>query len=167
MLPEDLVEIEEFLLNQEVKFILQPTKDSENITTSTIRFPKVEGEFDKIFIVPSNRVEAIKLDYIRKQDYWLVNEKSSPVIEFSRGNFNTEYNILNRSRMYVIKEFYNNENKVFVKNNEFLDWADNLMKNFKKEFLVENEDRLWYTSRVVEWMEFSKSKLEPSGLTIK
>lgn len=167
ILPDDLREIELFLVNEGVLFIPQPIYDKEQIySPSIIRNPKPKKEFDQINLTKSDFSDKVLLKRIEQQGYYLMNIEQSLVIEFDTGGFLYKPNQLERGRLYYITGFYN-ENRFFVKKDEqFIKWADKIFKEVKKRFLKKSESFEYFSPRATNWMNETGAQIEPSGLRI-
>ena len=109
--------------------------------TQKLRIAKKVGSADfnqknwvSTYLVMDSQLDQVILEFVEKQNYWLIDDLRSPIIELIRPYFDVEKNLLRRGRLYF-KNGYWNENREWVrKNDAFLDWANLLFKRFRKVF---------------------------------
>jgi hypothetical protein len=162
--PDDLKAIETFLIANNALFISQPTFDRDDPYTSSIAYPKSVDEFDKVFVSHPKFINEVYFDWIEKQGYHLVKVLPSYVLEFSRGGFTLNGEKLNRARFYFTKH----DDVEVAKTDEFVAWADGIIKNFKKSFLkrIDNGRDYFFSERIISWMKETDAKLDTPGLTL-
>jgi len=165
--PDDLAEIEPFLKGLGALFISQPTIDDRSPFINSIRYPKPENQFDKIYLVQNASLTNLIFDKIDKQDYFLIRDIPSYVVEFSRGGFLFDKNRLERSRLYFVTS-YNENNLEIMKSKEFVNWSKKIFKEFKKNFLIKTSwgRDYYFSKRVIDWRETNKAELDPAGLRL-
>ena len=109
--------------------------------TQKLRISKKVGSADfnqknwvSTYWVMESQLDQVILEFVEKQNYYLIDDLRSPVIECIRCYWDVEKNTLRRGRLYF-KEGYWNDNKEWVRKNEaFLNWANLLFKRFRKVF---------------------------------
>ena len=114
-----------------------------------------EKNWVKTYLVMDSQLSQVILHDVEAQDYDLIDDLRSPVIEFIRPYFDVEKNLLRRGRLYF-KNGYWNENREWVRKNEaFLDWANLLFKRFRKVFRssqLEGFRSDWISPDVENWV---------------
>jgi hypothetical protein len=158
IMPEDLLEIELFLVNEGVLFIPQPIYDERNIySSSVIRNIKPKINFGQVYLTHPDFSNKVLIKKIERQGYHLVNVEQSLAVEFDIGGFLYKPNQLERGRLYYITGYY--EDKVFVKKDEhFIKWADRIFREVKKKFLKKGDSFLYYTQRTIDWKNQTGAK---------
>jgi hypothetical protein len=147
--PDDLIVWEDYFKQNEIVFIRLPfyQKDDFLITENICDYVR-EKEFDKILLTKKGFLENIHAHFVEKQKYFLIEEMYSEVVEFSRPLKNRFYGYYERSRFYFIKSYFDKQDQRVYKSEAFLNWADQLFKDFKKRFLVAvKEDKGDYYTR--------------------
>jgi hypothetical protein len=74
----------------------------------------------------------VKMHYIAKQEYWLVHEERSEVIEFHGNDWDGE--ILEAGRFYVKTDSLLKD-AIWPKREEFLKWADRIFRRAKTRLI--------------------------------
>jgi hypothetical protein len=88
----------------------------------------------------------------------------SKVIEFDVGGFSSinKFELI-RSRLYFVSKFYDSD--LVGKDQEFIEWASNVMKGFKRRFLKKTSisKDFWMSSSVFDWAEKNNASLNIAG----
>ena len=88
-------------------------------------------------IVQEEMMNEIRTRFVEKQGYYLIDTLRSPVIEMSKCYFDTKTKGIRIARLYYQTGYYD-ENEMWVKKNDtFIKWADNLLKEFKNKYVNE------------------------------
>jgi hypothetical protein len=128
---------------------------------------KNEGDFNKVFLTKTDYVSSIKTEYVYKQNCYLVDDLRSNVIEFSRGGFNSvSPEVLDRARLYFVTQYFEDE-MIIKKDTHFLQWADSLLRSFKKQFLTNEILNYGVSNNVLQWMKENNKHIVESGLVIR
>lgn len=77
----------------------------------------------------------VKMQYIAKQQHWLVHEERSEVIQFSGNDWDGE--ILEAGRFYLTTDFLLND-AIWPKREKFLKWADRIFRRAKRTLMYSN-----------------------------
>jgi len=166
ILPCDLEILEEIFIKHNALFITQPVFDTENVFTDTIRYPLKIMQFDKIYLTTKEFYNNVILEKVEKQQYYLVDEIYSEVVEFSRGGFLYSKDKLERARFYYIYSYYK-DNTIIEKSPEFKKWANEIFRDVKKNVLFKDQSIDTYLSNNAnKWMIENKTGLHKSGLYI-
>jgi len=132
-----------YLLPSDTTGLVETLRREVRIRLLAIRSPgpdAVEGELPirtqlrlaplKCLLAPDLSIPIqLKLDYIEKQGYWIVDTLFSDVIEFSGCYFDEK--TLQRGRFFYDPGFYNAE-QWQEKSPEFLTWAEKVFRTAKK-----------------------------------
>ena len=103
----------------------------------------------------------VKMRYIAKQGYWLVDDERSEVIEFSGLEYDDE--ILIEGRFYFKADFLL-DGAIWPKRDEFLKWGDSVFRRTKRvleyskglDAYIGNDAKAWRASGGrFAWMRFS------------
>lgn len=111
--------------------------------------------------------------HIVKQSHFICDSESSYVIEFAfSGTSGQGY--ISPGRLYFTQRFLEKET-FFLKDGQFILWAQSVFKKFKKEFLIKNsKTNEWYVSKAIneqlneeniQWVNNSNSLLVISDLS--
>lgn len=151
----DLPYFEEYFRRNDILFIKLPFVNKDNfILKNGISQKHSDGEWAKVYLTKAEFLNYIDVEYINQQNYFLVNDIVSPVIEFVRPIPDTRTGIIERSRLYYVESFFQGS-KLIKKDESFLKWAKGLCKDFEKSFLVKvkqsKEDR--YTENVLRMID--------------
>lgn len=132
-----------YLLPSDTARLVDELRQKVGIRLLAVRSPgpeAVEGELPirtelrlaplKCLLAPDLSIPIeIKLDYIEKQGYWIVDALFSDVIEFSGCYFDEK--TLQRGRFFCDPGFFDAE-QWKEKSPRFLEWADRLFRTAKK-----------------------------------
>jgi hypothetical protein len=164
--PDDWEAINHFFIDHGACFIKQPIHDLKNMLTTDIS-TKEDGDFNKVFLTKAEYISSIKTRYLETQNYYLVDDLRSNVVEFSRGGFSSVSNdALERARLYFVSQYFEDEITV-KKDTSFLSWAESLLLSFKKQFLTNRILSYGMSNNVFQWMRENNKSIEDSGLIIK
>jgi len=155
MLPEEFIEVQKFCEERNCVFILLPVKDKSKVFSDTL----TGGYFRTIYLVHREFTKDIYLNWIDQQNYYLVDDRRSLVIEFVMGSIDKEKNKFERSRLYYIKAYW--EDDVLVsKDLEFIKWAESIMRQFKKQFLKKGDSKVFmFTEKSLQYIDRHKPQL--------
>jgi len=166
IVPEDFPEIRSFLLENNICAIPQPLQSAAIEYTKELT-PTKEKEFDTVFLSNLDFQENISVDYITKQNYYLIDDLRSFVIEFSRGGAHFgDPGILDSGKLYFITSYYDGSGTLVWKDEKFILWAQKVRASFKKQFLKHKIDSHYLSVNAFKWMNDNNKKIHPSGLTI-
>jgi hypothetical protein len=160
--PSDQDEIDSFLTKEGVLIIKQPGLNKKLTLNSSIH--KNMHEFNKVYLTKDLFIDTIQQNYITNMNYFLIDDIRSEVVELSRGSLNNES--LKRSRFYYVTGYFGENGRQIQKNLQFINWADLLVKNFKKKFLSKSDDGNFYSKNALDWRRINKATLHKSGLTL-
>lgn len=166
---EDLAEIESFLKKENCLFIVQPIFNLDNMFQDTIIFDGNNKSRDTVLLAPNFRENQIKINKIDQQGYFLVNNRFSDIVEFSRGIYSDNANELKRGRLFYDTGYYEVDGTFLKKSNDFMTWADGLVARFKKQFLKKTEwgSSVYFSINAIDWIEKNKIKVAIGDITIK
>ena len=134
--PGDLIEVKKFLKEEDCLILKRNSEKSTFFNEYDI-----EKNLENIFQVCLCKDEyknKIFHEYIESTNSYYVDIVKSNCIEFSIGGFYPYSDKeLHRSRFYFVCEYFK-DGELVKKSPEFIDWANSLMKKFKKHFLVKS-----------------------------
>jgi hypothetical protein len=137
--PEDLKIFQEYFIAQHILFIKLPLRESKNITTENITERGDAKEWAKVYLTKEEFLTHVTTNLVDTQNYYLIDDMVSSVIEFVRPLPDIYNGRIERARLYYVQSYYDKEGKLVDKDDKFLKWADNLIKDFAKKFLVKVE----------------------------
>jgi len=154
LFPDDILVAEDFLKNQcNAVFLADPANVNDLRIVETLAFIKDGETFSTKSIARQDYLDRVHLEYIKEQDYWLVDRNKSEVIEFSPSFFD-DSNALKRGRFYTRTKYYDNE-EWKGRDPEFIKWSDKIYRWFKKTFVISpiKDWSGWYMSpAVIDWV---------------
>jgi len=158
----DLPEFENYFKNRDIVFVRLPINDkSDFVSKSELYRKNHSNEWSKVYLTKPQYLDSIKVDLIVKQNYYLINDIESPVVEFIRPFRDLLTGTVERSRLYFVSSYFIG-NELIPKENDFLKWATDLLGDFKKAFLNKTiENNNYYTNRT---LDFVKSGAIEGGL---
>ncbi|MBD1435206.1 hypothetical protein H8B06_20475 [Sphingobacterium sp. DN00404] len=160
--PEDHEEINEFMFQKDIYAVTD--KYIQNDENPIKKIPDMKAKIFQIYFLRKEDFDSLKT-LSTKNNIFYFDNLTSPLLEFSLGGFYPyDKNLLQRARFYYIKGFY--ENGTFVdKADDFLEWSDSIIKDFKKRFLkrYSKGDGFWYSESSIRWIEEHKAVLINGG----
>ena len=166
VLPDDMGDIMEFLRKNNIVCVKQSSNNKNRIFCDNIDIKKYSSHI--YYLTDKRFIKNISVDYIDSQNHYFVNDMTSYVIQFDIGGFYAnKLNELNRGRLYFIKGYYDENKRFLDKDSEFVKWATDVLKKFKKTFLKHGKNILkdvWLSSKTIEWIKENNASELPSGL---
>lgn len=154
--PEDLKQFEIFFKQREIYTIKLPVYNPEDfLSQDNISVMANNKEWTKVYLTKKSFLENIIIQKIEEQNYYLFDEVKSNMLEFRRPLPNPFTHLMGCSRFYYITSYWDSTGIKRGKDPEFVAWADKLVKEFKKEFLIkEKADKYsYYTKGILNTME--------------
>ena len=160
MLPEEIFLLENFLKKNETLFIKQPTLQKKITFSPTIQIEEMGEEWLVCFLTQKEYVNDIYSKFIENKKYFLVDEITSPVLEFNRCFF--DGSILNRGRIYFVKEFYDSENNLIKKDKNFIDFCNKVIRYIRNNFIKDKKSDDYLSPMAIKWIDENQSKWIPN-----
>jgi hypothetical protein len=158
MLPEDQLEFEEWLnARGDVCFIKQPLKTSELEIVPTLVVPEMGKTWLDVYLARQTDLADVLVSYVSSQNYWLVDDGQSPVIEFGRCYFDGK--ILGRGRLYFRIGFYGDEEQ--EKEKQFANWADKILRWIRTHYDRDPKTGYYIGSYAQKWILHEGGLLRP------
>lgn len=146
---KDISELEFYLLENKYKIV------SDTLINEQIQLVDTLDDLSsskKIIFLPEDESELVISK--TKSDIRIINETTSPVVEYWNPIKWENNLVMPRGRLYYTTHFYNSENQLVAKPETFLEFASGLFKwvkkNFKnvklkgyESFLISEETRSW------------------------
>ncbi|UPK67971.1 hypothetical protein [Chitinophaga filiformis] len=162
--PEDLADVIKFLTDKGCEVIKTKTRNAGQPV-----YYDVEENLDFVFQVCLCRpeyLETLIFTYLDTRQEYSIDTTKSNAIEFSIGGFYPYSDKeLHRSRLYFVPRYYEGDG-LFQKDEEFLFWADNIFKAFKKAFLVKDKSILtdiYGTKNFINWVNKTRATMTVDG----
>ena len=150
MLPEDQLEFEGWLMARgDVCFLNEPLKMQELEILPTLIVPEMGKTWLSVYLAQHNNLEDIRVEYVSNQNYWLIDQRYSPVIEFSRCYFDGK--ILRRGRLYFCTGFYSDEEQ--EKEKQFVNWANKILKWIRTNYDRDPHTGFYVGSHAYKWVQ--------------
>lgn len=163
--PEDIFDINNFLLESECVFIKENTLETKSIFIDSLA---TKEPLFKVGLSRSEFANKVQYKYLEAKNYYYLDVLRSYVIDFDLGGFYPYSNKeLHRGRFYYVFEYYGDDGNVVCKNAEFIEWADSMFKNLKSQFLRKAPEFTgdFFSERCIEWARRNQAK--PMGGGIK
>lgn len=162
--PQDHNEIEKFLIEKNIEILAKESLNSDYDNHGML--PKENDKIYQVFLTRKEFSNDIEIETIEDSDKRYYSILTSPLLEFSMGGFYPyNMNILQRARFYFKGGYYNDEDVYVNKADEFTDWAQDVMKQFKKRFLISypKQKDFLYSQSAIEWIEAHGAKYTNGG----
>ncbi|HVG17081.1 MAG TPA: hypothetical protein VM935_19065 [Chitinophagaceae bacterium] len=130
-------------------------------------FVSNKEEIFQVYIYSSPFTDKIEFQYLEEEQYYYVDSLRSFCIEFGIGGFYPYSDKeLHRSRFYYVHKYYNTEGILISKEKKFINWADNIFKEFRKYFLTLSQDfkGVYFSDKALELTKNYNAKLVNGGL---
>lgn len=150
MHPDDLNDFNKMMrLDKELKMINNISQSKKPEVRESLTVTEYNKERLTIYLVQSKYINDVKMKFIAKQNYWLVDELCSAVIEFSRCYFDGV--IMRRGRLYYQAGYYDENDNWKDKPEDFKLWADKKLSWIKKNYQKEKGVEFYVGSHAKEW----------------
>jgi len=154
MMPEDVAELEQYIKEQRLVIVAD--------TMPTPQLLPIDSTNGVIFtyILNPSKIGNVKIKYLENHQCYTIDQTFSPVIEFTKSNYNPAENTLRRGRLYYSKGYYNEANQWIANDSETLNNAAKLFKWFKQHFKGATKDNFFVvTPRTKQWIDNNNGKL--------
>ncbi|MEJ5049764.1 hypothetical protein WH221_07975 [Chryseobacterium culicis] len=157
--------INELIKKEEVAVILKKDITPTSEVSISEKLPIVEDDIFQVYFSSSEFLEKIVvLSTDDGKRYFDIDE--SYLLQFNLGGFYPyDKNFLQRGRFYYVKDYYNKQDVLEKKSNEFIEWCDHFIKEFRKEFLNKypKGDIFLYSDSAIKWIEENNATLINGG----
>ena len=161
--PTDMIAIDEFLKKNNCLTFKRDTKELHNELNYDIVLNN--EKIFQVYLCKEEYKELLSFEHIESKDYYYIDILKSYVIEFGIGGiYPYSDKILHRSRLYYIYAYYE-DNKIVEKKPEYVAWADDLLKDFKKRFLKKAPELSddFISENCINWIKENNAKPMPGG----
>ena len=120
----------------------------------------------QVCVGKEGRTTFLSFNYLENRNEFYIDIGKSNCIEFSVGGFYPYSDKeLHRSRFYFATKFYEG-GELVEKDEEFLTWADAVLKKFKKQFLMKAKELSndYATANFIEWVKKTEARPTPDGM---
>lgn len=153
IIDKDVKIIDSVLSECDIKVLTKPVFDKGNIPffNSIAKAIKSKPIFKLSYLlfVP-NTIDNLNIKFVEEQNYYLYERLEAPIIEFSIGLINDEKKTVNRSRLYYVKGYYNDNGDWYEKDEKFIDTAKTVFSETKKALMLKLKKNGDYISPNVE-----------------
>jgi hypothetical protein len=153
-MPADLPDLEAAIRSAgDVCFLANESPTCEPIELDTIA-PEATTEPPRLrtyYIVQRQDLPAVSTRFIKTQDYWLIEDTESPVIEFSPGLFSGTK--LTRGRAYFASDL---RFRPELPSPDFVRWGDRVLARIKKKLTRHPElapTWLYFGASALQWIQ--------------
>ncbi|MGN6293480.1 MAG: hypothetical protein ACTHMV_12120 [Chitinophagaceae bacterium] len=158
----DLSEVTDFFFQNECRVLKR--KNNLPSVSDDYDILQNQGEVFQVYLYRKKDSDQIYYEEINAKEYYIDIVKSH-CVEFSIGGFYPYSDKeLHSSRLYYVFEYYN-AGKLIKKDEEFIQWSDNLIKNFKKRFLRRAPEYTndFISEKFEEWVKVNDAKKTLDG----
>jgi hypothetical protein len=132
----------------------------------------LEKEGGRVYLIRREDFKDISLTHIEKFGYWLLDDRTLPIVHFDRSV--TKDDKIERGRIYFEADYVDTKQMIMIKKPEdFVKWADNIIKTVKRK-LKKHKYSLGphvYTEylgdNAVKWKEFNRADIAAAGAELK
>lgn len=168
--PTELDKVFNYFSRNDIVIIKRRTTSPEIIPTM-VRFDSNEilnKTGAQFYLTRKSDVEnrSLRWNYLNEELGYSIDMFSSYCIEFSVGNIFSS--ALKSSRLYVIKKYFSDDEILIKKDDRFCKWADDVIKQFKKEFLrKQNILDILCTEEAMLWINQNNVLLSPDATELR
>lgn len=166
--PEEHERINEFIIKKGAIILLNEKISSENKMESQNEIPT--NDIFQIYLSNNEFAKKVKINTIESNNIKYFDIEESYLLEFDLGGFYPyDKSILHRGRFYYVKSFWNKNDVLEKKSNDFTLWCDDFIKDFRKEFLkrFSKEKTFFYSDSAIKWIEDNNALEGGGGLNWK
>jgi hypothetical protein len=159
LLPDDLASIEEFFREKDI--ITIKTGLETPVPTACDVLSAYNEKIFQVHLTHKNWVNKTYFNFFEKKAIYYLDVLRSYALEFSIGGFYPYSDKeLHRARLYFVVRYYDNQETLVSKSNEFVAWADSVIKDFKKHFLKRvSHSSDYFTEKCLKWIENTGAEL--------
>ncbi|MCS3795073.1 hypothetical protein [Niastella sp. OAS944] len=124
-----------------------------------------EDSIYQVYVCKEWGTTILSFIYLENRKEYYIEIGKSNCIQFSIGGFYSYSNKeLHRSRFYFVTKYYEGDELV-KKDEEFLTWADDVLKKFKKKFLRKAKElpNTYVTANFIEWVKKTEATMTSDG----
>ncbi|TPD73745.1 hypothetical protein [Flavobacterium microcysteis] len=162
--PKDWEAISVFLSENQIKVLVDESLNGDYENDG--KLPNEDDEIYQVFLTRKEFLSDIKINTTDTNKIRYYSITLSPLLEFSMGGFYPyNKNILQRARFYFKSGYYNEQDIYVNKADEFTNWAQEVMKQFKKKFLISypKQKDFLYSHSAIDWIEAQNAKYTNGG----
>lgn len=124
-----------------------------------------EESIIQVCVCKEERSTFLSFGYLENRKEFYIDIDKSNCIVFSVGGFYPYSDKeLHRSRFYFVTKYYEG-GELVEKDEEFLTWADDVLKKFRKQVLIKAKELSDYyvTANFIEWVKKMEARPTPDG----
>jgi hypothetical protein len=133
--PDELCNVVKFLRKKDCIIVKGDYKNSGFLEEYDI--VKNNEAIYQVFIFKHDDTKEASYNHVESTGVYYIDILISNCIEFSIGGFYpySDKN-LHSARLYYVFNYFDKSDKIIRKDQGFINWADDIFKSFKKEFLI-------------------------------
>lgn len=161
--PKELTKISSFLFDRKCKILKRVRDKSDSLMNYDIE--KNPEKIFQVYLSSEEYKEKLFYEDINSKDACYIDILRSYCIEFSIGGFYPYSNKeLHSSRFYYVFEYYEN-GKMIQKDKMFINWADDIINTFKKQFLRKASiyTSNFVTEKFIDWVKENNAEMTVDG----
>ncbi|PSL22984.1 hypothetical protein [Chitinophaga ginsengisoli] len=162
--PEDQAEVINFFTEVGCEVVQENTRKSGQPVYFDIK--KDLKDAFHLYLCTPEFLETLAFRCLECRQEYYIDILKSNAIEFSIGGFYPYSNKeIHRSRLYFVSRYCEGDS-LFQRDEEFLFWADNIFKAFKKAFLVKDKSILrdiYGTRNLINWVNRTRATMTVDG----
>lgn len=163
--PDEHNRINEMILEKKIIVLLNQNNNSLTDFKIVNQLPPANNDIFQIYLSAANFLDRMFITTIDSKNYYFSIDESY-LLEFNLGGFySDDDSFFKRGRFYYVKSFYNQYYMLEQKSNSFSEWCDNVIKDFKKEFLKRYSDDKYflYSQSAIDWIEENNAAMTGGG----
>lgn len=154
--PSDTVALEPVLARIEPVLVLNrysPT--AQPLVMESLEYTYNDRRWLSSYLVRPADLDKVVAYHVVEQGHWLIDELYSPVINISKCFF--DGHILRRGRFYYIERYFDENDQLLSKSDEFRAWAKRVFAAVKKSLARKDSDYIGADAR--RWLESEQGRL--------
>lgn len=131
----DLSAFDEYIHSlRDVAIIKLPLQRSQLNCSNTV-LNQSDEEWIDVYLTKHQYLEDVLIQFVEAQNYWVIDELRSPVVQFLRCYRGETY--IRRGRLYLVTEYYNEQGLAETKPHEFIDFGTTLINWIRTNYATD------------------------------
>jgi len=134
--PDDVLKLEKEITSLENTLILKDqSRGPFPAAAKSTELTENDRQWLFFYLVRERDLDYVVTEEVKTQGYWRIDDMFSPVVEFTRSNFDGE--IFRRGRLYYNDAYYNGQGKLVSKTPSFCAWARKVISKARTNLIYD------------------------------
>ena len=158
--PRDIEGIAKFLKSRYAIILVDQYIGTNKSTLNSLS--DVDTGIFQLYITTQHFHENVSILTTKQKKIKYFDKTSSPILQYNLGGFFPyDLSSLQRARFYYIRSYFDENQQLAYKSNDFINWCDSLINDFKDTFLkkYDKEKAFLYSESAISWIEENDADL--------